>query len=100
MSFLAYRNKKLLKLLRLLPCMNCGVSDGTVCAAHSNQVAHGKGTGLKAPDSMVAALCHKCHYILDNGKSLSKIERREMWNNAYIKTMKALIETEKLIIND
>ena len=93
MSFLAYSNKKLLKLLRLLPCMNCGVSDGTVCAAHSNQVAHGKGTGLKAPDSMTAALCHKCHSILDNGKSLSKIERREMWNNAYIKTMKALIET-------
>jgi hypothetical protein len=81
-------------------CMNCGISDGTVCAAHSNQSKHGKGTGLKCPDSLVAALCYKCHYELDNGKSLSKEERRQMWNEAYIRTMQTLIETERLIISD
>ncbi len=80
--------------------MNCGINDGTVCAAHSNQSKHGKGLGLKAPDSLVAALCHKCHYELDNGKNLSKQEKVEMWNQAYIRTMKTLIETERLIIND
>jgi len=81
-------------------CMNCGISDGTVCAAHSNQSKHGKGLGLKASDSLVAALCHKCHYELDNGKKLNKQEKVEMWNQAYIRTMKTLIETERLIIND
>ena len=81
-------------------CMNGGISDGTVCAEHSNQSKHGKGTGLKTPDSLVAALCYKCHYELDNGKSLSKEERRQMWNEAYIRTMQTLIETERLIISD
>lgn len=80
--------------------MNCGINDGTVCAAHSNQSKHGKGLGLKAPDSLIAALCHKCHYELDNGKNLSKQEKVEMWNQSYIRTMKTLIETERLIIND
>lgn len=89
-----------MSLLRELSCMNCGINDGTVCAAHSNQSKHGKGLGLKAPDSLVAALCHKCHYELDNGKNLSKQEKVEMWNQAYIRTMKTLIETERLIIND
>jgi cytochrome c553 len=80
--------------------MNCGINDGTVCAAHSNQSKHGKGLSLKAPDSLVAALCHKCHYELDNGKNLNKKEKVQMWNEAYIRTMKTLIETERLIIND
>lgn len=89
-----------MSLLRELSCMNCGINDGTVCAAHSNQSKHGKGLGLKAPDSLIAALCHKCHYELDNGKNLSKQEKVEMWNQSYIRTMKTLIETERLIIND
>jgi nitrite reductase/ring-hydroxylating ferredoxin subunit len=94
---LAYRNKKLLILLRELPCMNCGAEDGTICAAHRNQ---GKGMGLKNPDSLVASLCHRCHYELDNGKSLTKQEKRYMWDQAYIKTMQYLIEKEKVVIND
>lgn len=88
-----YRNKKLLRSCREIPCQNCGVEDGTVCAAHRNE---GKGIGLKVSDALVAALCHRCHYELDNGKSLSREARREIWNQAYIKTMKALIEREVL----
>jgi hypothetical protein len=37
---------------------------------------------------------------MDNGKNLSKQERRDMWTEAYIKTMRTLIESERLIIND
>ena len=88
-----YRSKKLLVLLRELPCMHCGAMDGTVCAAHRNQ---GKGMGMKNSDALVAALCHACHYELDNGKTLSKEERRELWDQAYINTMQYLIETGKL----
>jgi transcription elongation factor Elf1 len=95
-----YRNKKLLELMRELDCQHCGASDGTVCACHSNQSKHGKGMGLKAPDSLVVALCHRCHYEMDNGKNLSKQERIDMWTEAYVKTMRTLIESERLIIND
>jgi hypothetical protein len=95
-----YRNKKLLELMRELPCMSCGIQNGTVVAAHSNQSKHGKGLGLKAPDSLVAALCHSCHHELDNGNKLSKEEKRHFWDQAYIKTMQYLIEKELLKIND
>lgn len=88
-----YRSKKLLVLLRELPCMHCGTMDGTICAAHRNQ---GKGMGMKNSDALVAALCHSCHYELDNGKTLSKEERRELWDQAYINTMQYLIETGRL----
>jgi hemoglobin-like flavoprotein len=37
---------------------------------------------------------------MDNVKNLSKQERIEMWTEAYVKTMKTLIESERLIIND
>lgn len=86
-----YRNKKLLETLRELPCMNCGQIDGTVCAAHRNQ---GKGMGMKVSDALVAAMCHRCHTELDNGNSYSRDERRDCWNQAYIKTMQYLIENE------
>lgn len=52
--------------------------------------------GIKVSDALVAALCHQCHHELDNGKLLSREARREMWNQAYIKTMKTLIEREAL----
>jgi len=88
-----YRNKKLLEACRDLPCMNCGANDGTVCAAHRNQ---GKGMGLKNSDALVAALCHKCHFELDNGKDLSKEDRRYMWDQAYIRTVQTMIENNIL----
>lgn len=93
-----YRNKKLLELLRKLPCQNCGANDGTVCAAHSNDSRHGKGMGIKASDACVAALCYRCHSALDHGKELSKAERKEMWLEAYANTMRWLIENDHLTI--
>ncbi|MFN3078074.1 MAG: hypothetical protein ABT940_14620 [Alphaproteobacteria bacterium] len=84
-----YRNKKLTEVVRDLPCMNCGTIDGTVCAAHRNE---GKGMGLKVSDALVAALCFRCHTELDNGKELTKQERRFLWDNAYINTMQYMIE--------
>jgi predicted GNAT superfamily acetyltransferase len=63
-----------------------------VVAAHSNQLAHGKGRGMKAPDYMVAALCFTCHSSVDQGREMSREERREMWNEAWRKTIAALFE--------
>lgn len=90
-----YRNKTLTEIVRDLPCMHCGRIDGTVCAAHRNE---GKGMGVKVSDALIAALCHRCHYELDNGKDLSRDERRDMWNRAYVKTMQYLIEKEYLVL--
>jgi hypothetical protein len=91
-----YRNKKLLEILRKSPCQECGREDGTVVAAHSNQLRDGKGRGIKADDYRVAALCYSCHMELDQGKSLSKAERVEIWEEAHRKTIGWLFETEHL----
>lgn len=92
-----YRNKKLLEIVRKCPCQNCGTQDGTVVAAHSNWREHGnKGMGIKADDSAVAALCHRCHYEIDQGLRLSRSERRDVWLNAHARTLRWLIENDYL----
>lgn len=82
-----YRNKKLLELARKLPCQHCGIDDGTVVAAHSNQLRDGKGKGIKAHDFRIASLCFKCHSELDQGNKLSKAERIELWEQAHRRTI-------------
>lgn len=89
-----YRNDKLLKACRELACQHCGANNGTVVAAHSNQLRDGKGRGLKAHDYRVAALCYTCHMELDQGSSMSKAERVEMWEEAHRKTIGQLFEQE------
>jgi len=89
-----YRNQKLLEAVRGSPCQHCGVNDGTVCAAHSNQLRDGKGRGLKANDYRIAALCFKCHSELDQGRDLSREERVNMWENAHRATVGWLFESD------
>lgn len=87
-----YRNKKLLEITRKLPCQHCFTEDGTVVAAHSNQLKDGKGKGIKAHDYRIAALCYKCHMELDQGGKMSKQQRIEMWEEAHRKTIGELFE--------
>ena len=87
-----YRNAKLLVACRQLPCQLCEIEDGTVIAAHSNQLADGKGRGIKASDYRVAALCFSCHMDLDQGNKLSKDQRREFWEMAHRHTIGELFE--------
>ena len=91
---LVYRSKRLLELCRQLPCSICGVEDGTVVAAHSNQLRDGKGKGIKAHDYRVASLCYKCHMELDQGSKLNKLQRVELWEEAHRKTIAWLFENE------
>jgi hypothetical protein len=81
-----WRSKKLLEACRELPCGLCGVEDGTVVAAHSNQQKDGKGTGIKAHDFRVAALCYRCHMQIDQGGA-GKEEKRQAWEEAHRKTI-------------
>ena len=91
-SGLMYRNKKLLELARQLPCQLCGMEDGTVVAAHSNQLCDGKGRGLKAADYRIASLCYRCHANIDQGKSFDKAQRVEVWEAAHRSTIGQLFE--------
>ena len=59
-KFKYIRSPALLKACREIPCQHCGIEDGTVVAAHSNESRHGKGRGIKASDIYIAALCAKC----------------------------------------
>jgi hypothetical protein len=87
-----YRHEKLLKAVRDCPCQHCGAQDGTVVAAHSNQLIDGKGRGLKAHDYRIAALCFRCHAELDQGTKMSKQERVNMWEAAHRATVGWLFE--------
>lgn len=91
-----YRNKRLLEIVRESPCQNCGIQNGTIVAAHSNQLRDGKGRGLKCSDYRIAALCFGCHSELDQGKSLSKDQRVEMFESAHRATIGWLFENEHL----
>jgi len=93
-----YRNQRLLEIVRNSPCQNCGTENGTVCAAHSNQLRDGKGRSLKAHDFRVAALCFRCHSNLDQGYQMSKEERTEFWEEAHRKTIAWLFENDHLVV--
>jgi hypothetical protein len=95
---MTYRNKKLLEVVREAPCMACGHQDGTVVAAHSNQLRDGKGRGLKAHDYRVAALCFRCHTELDQGSRLSKEERVQKFEEAHRNTIGWLFENDHIKI--
>jgi hypothetical protein len=48
--------------------------------------------GMKAPDHQVASLCYRCHMNLDQGKDMTREERREFWQRAHMKTIAGLFE--------
>ena len=84
------RSKKLLKLVAGLDCQCCGATE-MVQAAHTNW-GGGKGRGIKADDNLVAALCLKCHFEIDQGAHLSKVERQQKWQYAHVATVAKLCD--------
>lgn len=90
-------------------CVNCGVSDGTVVAAHyTGMRAHwlGKGTGHKVHDLCVADLCARCHQLFDQHLSGSekadvfakKIDLSEQFLFLIIKTLLRRVEQKIITI--
>ena len=90
-----YRNRKLLDAVRECPCQLCGAMDGTVVAAHSNQLRDGKGRSIKAHDYRIAALCYTCHADIDQGK-MSREDKQDLWEMAHRKTIGWLFENNHL----
>lgn len=93
-----YRNQKLLEAVRDAPCMLCSAKNGTIVAAHSNQLRDGKGRGIKAHDYRIAALCHACHSELDQGNLYAKSERLERWEHAHRLTIGWLFDNGILTV--
>jgi hypothetical protein len=91
-----YRNQKLLEIVREFECVLCSAEDGTVVAAHSNQLRDGKGKGIKAHDYRIAALCYRCHMAIDQGHRMNKQEKEAMWEEAHRKTIGLLFERGKV----
>ncbi|AOZ06785.1 DUF1364 family protein [Cupriavidus malaysiensis] len=87
-----FRSQRLLEAVRSFPCQHCNSQDGTVVAAHSNQLRDGKGRGIKAHDYRIAALCYTCHAELDQGRRMTRVEREQMWEAAHRKTIGRLFE--------
>lgn len=92
---MTFRSRKLLDLARDQACVMCGRNDGSTVAAHRN---HGKGMAMKAPDYAVAWLCHGCHAELDQGKDMTRDERRAFWLEAHARTVAQWFEQGKVAI--
>ena len=91
---MTYRNRKLLDLARGQACVWCGCEDGTIVAAHSNLMEHGKGKWLKAHDGMHAWLCYRCHTEYDPGAKMNREEKRDFILAAICKTYQRMWEQE------
>jgi hypothetical protein len=78
-----FRSEPLRRYVASMACVHCGSLN--VQAAHRN---FGKGLGLKVSDGLIAALCVREHTRIDQGKDLSRAERRELMDTYIVRTFK------------
>ncbi|MEM7831902.1 hypothetical protein [Morganella morganii] len=89
-----FRSKKWLQAVREIDCcVLCGRYG--VQAAHRNE---GKGMGIKADDCLTAALCEECHYRIDNGRDMTREERRSEMDKAIVLTIRKLANEGRLSV--
>lgn len=81
------RLQKLKDAAKDYPCAHCNRQDGTIVAAHCNELALGRGFAHKTPDYLVAYLCYGCHDAVDGrAHGMTLEEKRSMWNRAFVQT--------------
>lgn len=95
-----YRNSRITKSAKGMPCANCGFENGTTVWAHSNKSCHGHGRGIKSHDIFGAYLCFNCHNWYD-GRDASDLdpsmrfgldEKQDMWRASHDKSLIYLLE--------
>lgn len=74
-----------------LPGVCIGYSPEGCEPSHPNMQEFGKGMGHKAAD-IHAAACHACHAEIDQGRHMSKAERREAWLHGCARTVLLYLE--------
>jgi len=72
-------------------CVLCGINIYQI--AHRNE---GKGMGMKTAPWMTAPICPEEHMAIDNGKDLTRDERRALMDRAIVLAHDALIRAGKL----
>lgn len=89
-----YRNRQLLDLAHevnacqfRLPGVCERYSPGGCEPAHSNNIADGKGMGIKAHDFKHVASCHSCHVAYDGGQMFTKEEKRRFFERGWADTI-------------
>lgn len=89
-----FRSKKWLQAVREIDCcVLCGRYG--VQAAHRNE---GKGIGIKVDDCLTAALCEECHSRIDNGRDMTRGERRSEMDKAIVLTIRKLANEGRLSV--
>tara|TARA_B100001093_G_C26825311_1_gene1013742 strand:+ start:725 stop:1033 length:309 start_codon:yes stop_codon:yes gene_type:complete len=94
------RSKKLRRLANGKACVMCEIQDGTIVLAHSNLLEHGHCMSQKSSDLMGAWLCGKCHFELDQGKNMSKEEKRDFILTAICRTIMQMSKEEIIQIGN
>jgi hypothetical protein len=104
------RSKILLAAAEGQACVNCGVRDGTVVAAHYQGIralTFGKGKGIKPHDLCIAFLCRTCHHEFDHGEGsyykddyLRKIDLSERFLFCVVMTLIQLVKQGILTVDD
>lgn len=75
------------------------VGQCVLCGRYGIQIAHrneGRGLGQKSLPCNTAALCPACHHEIDNGKALSREERRARMDRAIVLTHEAMAKAGRL----
>lgn len=89
-----YRSEAWLEAVRAIPCcVRCGAPG--VEAAHRNE---GKGGATKAHDCWTAGLCRTCHQAIDQGKDMTRDERRAEIDRAIVLTLAELVLAGRIVI--
>lgn len=89
-----HRGEDWLAAVRSLPnCVRCGAAG--VEPAHRNE---SKGMGTKTHHCWTAALCRECHRAIDQGKAMSRDERRAELDRAIVLTLAELVLAGKVAV--
>lgn len=88
------KNNKLRRaVVEIGHCVLCGSTQALQCA-HRNE---GKGMASKVSDSLTACLCMPCHADIDNGKDMTREQRRALMDSAIVRTHEVLINKGVLV---
>ena len=80
-----FRSEAWRRAVAALPCCVCNAEPCQ--AAHRNE---GKGTGLKTDDVFTFPLCPPCHAEYDQGKTLSREQKRSLADRWILETVRRL----------